>query len=384
MKAVIVTNQVRRYLVGFSTMIEPLKDLGFEVIWAANFKNLVDDPNKIPCRTYQVDFHSNPLHPGNFIAYQQLASLLRNERIDLLHCNTPIGGLLGRLCARQARIHPVIYTAHGFHFFSGAPLLNQIVYKSAERFLARYTDVLVTINEEDFNAARKFRLRKRGRVYKVHGVGVHTNVGVQPGGQEHYRHRLYVREKLAIHRSAIVVVSVGELNRNKNNEVIIRALGKLERNDIYYVLCGEGKLKDDLYRLAKRLGLGERVRFLGYRTDIEDILLMADIFVLPSFREGLSRALMEAMACGLPCVVSAIRGNKDLIDDGEGGILVPPSDVDAFCAAIRLLADDESIRHEMGAHNRRKVLRYSVENVKYEMKAIYETVICTGNNSEKG
>lgn len=105
------------YLVGFSTMIEPLKDLGFEVIWAANFKNLVDDPNKIPCRTYQVDFHSNPLHPGNFIAYQQLASLLRNERIDLLHCNTPIGGLLGRLCARQARIHPVIYTAHGFHFF---------------------------------------------------------------------------------------------------------------------------------------------------------------------------------------------------------------------------------------------------------------------------
>lgn len=250
-----------------------------------------------------------------------------------------------------------------FIFFSGAPLLNQIVYKSAERFLARYTDVLVTINEEDFNAARKFRLRKRGRVYKVHGVGVHTNVGVQPGGQEHYRHRLYVREKLAIHRSAIVVVSVGELNRNKNNEVIIRALGKLERNDIYYVLCGEGKLKDDLYRLAKRLGLGERVRFLGYRTDIEDILLMADIFVLPSFR---------------------IRGNKDLIDDGEGGILVPPSDVDAFCAAIRLLSDDESIRHEMGAHNRREVLRYSVENVKYEMKAIYETVICTGNNSEKG
>ena len=180
-------------------------------------------------------------------------------------------------------------------FFSGAPLLNQIVYKSAERFLARYTDVLVTINEEDFNAARKFRLRKRGRVYKVHGVGVHTNVGVQPGGQEHYRHRLYVREKLAIHRSAIVVVSVGELNRNKNNEVIIRALGKLERNDIYYVLCGEGKLKDDLYRLAKRLGLGERVRFLGYRTDIEDILLMADIFVLPSFREGLSSLLFAPL-----------------------------------------------------------------------------------------
>ena len=171
-------------------------------------------------------------------------------------------------------------------------------------------------------------------MYKVHGVGF-IQMSVFNLRARALQTSTVRQEKLAIHRSAIVVVSVGELNRNKNNEVIIRALGKLERNDIYYVLCGEGKLKDDLYRLAKRLGLGERVRFLGYRTDIEDILLMADIFVLPSFREGLSRALMEAMACGLPCVVSAIRGNKDQLTMEKADIS-SPSDVDAFCAAIRL------------------------------------------------
>lgn len=137
------------------------------------------------------------------------------------------------------------------------------------------------------------------------------------------------RMELNIPLDAFVLISVGELNQNKNNRVVIEALGKLP-DKIYYILCGIGSEKERLAARAEKLGLSDRVLFLGYRTDVYELMGMADVFVLPSYREGLSRSLMEAMACGLPCVVSDIRGNTDLIDDGCGGFAISPDDKKGF------------------------------------------------------
>jgi len=168
LRAVIVTNKVRRYVNGFRSMIEPLMELGYEVIWAANFSQFGEERGKIPCEIYQVDFRSNPLHPSNLRACLQLLRLLRNKPVDLIHCNTPIGGLIGRICARVANVKKVVYTAHGFHFYRGAPLLNITLARWYEEYFARYTDVILTINREDYAAAQGFKPRSGGRSLLIH------------------------------------------------------------------------------------------------------------------------------------------------------------------------------------------------------------------------
>lgn len=368
MRAVVVTNKVRRYTNGFKVMIEPLMELGFEVIWAANFAQLMEERQRIPCETYQVDFMSNPLHPSNITATLQLLSLLRQKRVDLIHCNTPIGGLIGRVCARVTNVQKVVYTAHGFHFYRGAPFVLGTVARWYERYFARHTDVILTINREDYEAARTFSVKSGGKVYLIHGAGIDTEYVscCQPSEK---------RKELGVPESAIMLVSAGELNKNKNYQIVIRALAQLRDESMYYVLCGDGILKPELERLARKLGVAQRVIFAGYRTDVLDILASADIFVMPSFREGLPRSLMEAMVAGLPCVASNIRGAVDLLEDGCGGFLREPTDVTAFAEAIRTLAQDPELRKAFGKRNQNMVKQFDFNNVKAEMKTIYRSLI---------
>jgi glycosyltransferase involved in cell wall biosynthesis len=177
--------------------------------------------------------------------------------------------------------------------------------------------------------------------------------------------------ELNIPLDAFVLISVGELNINKNNQVIISALEQLERNDIYYVLCGVGELEAELGAQADNAGLQDKVHFLGYRNDVKELYEMSDCFVMPSFREGLSRSVMEAMASGLPCVASKIRGNVDLIEEGKGGYLCSPTDVDGFEDAINLLAEDTVTRETMGRNNLITIQKFSTETVVDEIRKIY-------------
>lgn len=365
MHAVIVTNRVKRYVNGFKIMIEPLMELGYEVTWAADFTEFKENIDNIPCNIYQVNFRSNPFNVNNIKAYLQLKKLFEEKEVDLVHCNTPIGGLLGRICAKQAGIKRIIYTAHGFHFYKGSPLISAKIFKLGEQFLARYTDVLITINTEDYNAAKEFNLRNNGKLFLTHGAGIdvdiHTGVNIKQK-----------RMEIGVPLSAIMLFSAGELNRNKNNEVIIRAMAKINNPNIYYVLCGEGKLRFKLERLAKKLGIMERVIFLGFRTDVLDILNISDIFTMTSFREGLPRSLMEAMVAGLPCIVSNIRGNKDLIEQEKGGYLSNPRDLDGFVKSIQHLSDNIQIRKKMGNNNKIKVKEFDIKIVKNELMEIYK------------
>ena len=226
---------------------------------------------------HQIDFARSPFHLlQNHRAYQQLKAVLRADTFACIHCHTPVGGIYGRQAAAAFQI-PVIYTAHGFHFFQGAPLWNWLLFYPVEKYYARKTDVLITINSEDYDrAVRKMHAKQ---VVRIPGVGL------KPGK---YRFascsREEVREALDLPLDAILLISVGELNRNKNHRVIIQAMARLPQLPLYYILCGKGKEAEFLQELAQSLHLSNRVRILGYRQDVCDLLHASDIFCFPSKR----------------------------------------------------------------------------------------------------
>lgn len=333
------------------------------------------ESNEIDKSVYDVHFHKIPIYRKPLSievwkSYKVLNGLLKQNKFDVIHCNTPIGGVLGRICGKKAKVPRIIYTAHGFHFYKGASLINRTLFKWAEMWLARYTDVIITINREDYKAAQKFKLRKNGKVYYVPGVGVDTSLikDTKPKREE-------LVNEIGAENDSVLLISIGELNKNKNNEVIIKALGKLKNPKIHYILCGVGDKKDELHALSKEFGLEENIHFLGYRTDIAELLKSCDIFVMPSYREGLSRSLMEAMSAGLSCVVSEIRGNIDLIEEDKGGYLCKPDDVNGFAESINNIIKDEDLRKRMVRFNIEKVKMFDIENIKKKMQRIYSSII---------
>ena len=242
-----------------------------------------------------------------------MKKLCSKNNYDIVHCHSPIGGMIARFACRRARKKRtrVIYTAHGFHFYKGAPLRNWLIYYTAEKIAANFTDTLITINKEDYNRAKKkFRVNK---VEYVPGVGLDLN----KFKKTIFDKKLKLQE-LNIPQNSFVIMSVGELNKNKNHEVVIRAISEIANPNIHYIICGEGNLEKHLRDLSKLLGIEKQVHLLGFRKDIHVIHKVSDLFVFPSLREGLSVALMEAMGSGLPIVCSEIRGNIDLVQEKQG------------------------------------------------------------------
>ena len=310
MKVLYVATVVKTHIMEFHIpYLKMLKKMGWETAVAA--RNDYDDPADcvIPyCDTYyNIPFERNPFKPGNIKAYRQLKKVIDEGNYDIIHCHTPVGAMLTRLAAGDARKKgsKVFYTAHGFHFYKGASLINWLLFYPGERILARKTDVLITITHEDYKRAQSF---KAGAVKYIPGIGVDLD-RFKKGSPEK---AAALRAELGIPQEAVVFLSVGEVNANKNHKVVIQALPSFP--DAWYVLCGRGPLIDEHRKLAEDLGVSDRVIMPGYRTDVVDFYSMADIFVFPSFREGLPVALMEAMAIGLVCVASRNRGTDDLLD----------------------------------------------------------------------
>jgi len=259
----------------------------------------------------------------------------------------------------------MIYTAHGFHFFEGAPLRNWFLYYPLEWISAFGTDVLITINKEDYRRAKRFHA---GTAKYVPGVGVDVErFGVRPADSS------VIRRDLGLSENSFTVLSVGELNDNKNHKTIIKAISLLKAPSVRYLLCGDGPGRLDLERLAQDLGIADRVKFLGYRRDIPELLAAADVFCHASFREGLPLSLMEAMAAGKAIVASRIRGAVDLIIPDIGGILIEEADDSvAFASALDSLAANTNITRQMGRHNAESVRSFSAANVISFMKRVYE------------
>ena len=274
--------------------------------------------------------------------------------------------MLARMAARKMKTPIVIYEAHGFLFFKGAPLINRTVYKFQEHLMSRWTDVLVTINDEDYRAAKKMKLRKGGKLFMIHGAGVEV-------GQSRECDRAAKRAEIGLPENAVAIVSAGILNKNKNNHVVIESLALLENKDVYYVICGEGDEEGALRALAQKNGVSDRVLFLGFRTDMKQIMLACDIFAMPSFREGVPRALLEAMDLGLPCIGTRTRGIRELI--GNDDLLCSPTSAKEYAKAIEFVINSPDGCRSIIERNVEEAKLYSKERVRAEYAAIYEEVL---------
>ncbi|MFC2679879.1 glycosyltransferase family 4 protein [Limosilactobacillus vaginalis] len=330
----------------------------------ANENEWEHDCKKYGVITHHIDFDRDPFSCRNIAALSQLTRLMKKEKFDIVHCNTPVGGVLGRIAAKRAGCKYVIYEAHGFHFWKGGPIKNWILYYPIERFMAYYTDVILTINQEDFLASKKFKLRKGGYLKKIHGVGVELN------HKDKDKRSLNIRRELNIRDNDKIFISVGELNKNKNHSLAIKAFAEANIPNSFFVICGEGPLRGNLMELAKNMGVGERVKILGFREDVLDILQESDVFVFPSYREGLSASLMEAMASGLTCVASKIRGNVDLLG-GHSNLLFNPNDESEL---VRALIKSVTSCKQEGKINKKIVQQYSIERVIGELKQVYRGI----------
>ncbi len=346
-------------------------DMGYDVYLGVNRNKPEELECELPVKLYdQHTYRSLTAFSDNRIAYKNLCKVMKDGNVKAVHCNTPIGGMVGRLCGRKYKAEKVIYTAHGFHFYKGAPFFNRTVLKWAEKIMAHWTDAIITMNREDYEAAKNFKLRKGGKVYLVHGVGVEL---ADYEGLSALRAEK--RSELGLADTDIALISMGDLVARKNYGAAIRAVAKAENKDLHYFICGKGPELETLENLAKELGVGSQIHFLGFRTDVKELLAAADIFLFTTRQEGMPRSMMEAMASGLPCVASKIRGNVDLIQDGVGGYLRAPDDVDGFAEAIAAIACDDALRAKMRENNLETIKDYDVSVVEKEIREIYREVL---------
>ena len=346
--------------------VKILQQMGFTVHYAANMKepHYISDEEKIRAMgvvTHHVEIARSPfLFRENRTALKQIIEIIQENQIRAIHCHTPVGGVLGRLAGTFCRgVRPVVvYTAHGFHFYRGAPLVNQLVYYPVERFLAHYTDILVVINEEDYRNARKFWLKRGGHVYKIPGVGLDSK-RFRPLSYEECRIQ---RERLGIKPEEFFFLSVGELNDNKNHRVVLEALARMKArgkdiSKIRYGICGDGFYWERLEQWISEMGLSDTVTLYGHCSNVHEMIGCADAMVFPSKREGLGMAGLEALAMGVPVIASDNRGTREYMEHRKNGFVCQFDDTDGFIRGM------EAIRHQSEERKRRMRAR-CIESVK--------------------
>ena len=369
--ATVVKTHIMEFHIPYLKM---LKDMGWETAVAA--RNDYEDPAdcRIPyCDAYfDIRFERIPWKKANIRAYRELKKIIDDGAYDIVHCHTPVGAMIARLAAADARKRgtKVIYTAHGFHFFKGAPLVNWLMYYPVEWLLAHLTDVLVTINKEDYAFARK-KIRAK-RIEYIPGVGIDT-----ARFHGHVVDRSAKRRELGFGEDDFLILTVAEMTKNKNHSTVLKALALLkdrpEFGKMKYLICGRGEQWAALEAEAKQLGVEDHVIFLGYRQDVPELCCCSDMFAFMSFREGMPVALMEAMSCGLPTVCSKIRGNTDLIDDGVNGLFVENTPQGVAEGILKLYRDPE-LQARLGGAAAEKVAQFDAKNVHEKMKEIYLSV----------
>lgn len=351
-----------------------LQKMGYEVHYASNFNRPVYefDGDLFRKRGIVVHHFSIEKSPArlfkNIKAFGELKELLCRERFDLIHCHNPMGGVLGRLAGfLYAPDAVMVYTAHGFHFYRNAPWKNWILFYPVERILSRLTDFLIAINEEDYERAKKFPIRKGGSVWKIPGVGLDAE-RFSPKWQS----RRERKSDLGFPPDCFLILSAGELNRNKNHRAVIRAIHRLNDPDLCYGICGRGVEKERLEKLIARKGLTGRVKLLGYRKDIQEILPAADCFAFPSRREGFGMAAVEAMSCGIGLITSDCRGTREYMEDGVTGIVCGRNCTKSYMDAIRRMKDDPLFREKTGRENRKRAMSFSLKETGNVMRQVYQ------------
>ena len=367
MKKVLFSATVDEHILSFHIpYIKWFKEQGYEVHVASKGKFKIPYVDK----KYNIPFSRSPLKVSNFKAYVQLSNVIVENNYNLIHCHTPIGATVTRLASQKARSKgtKILYTAHGFHFFKGAPLRNWLLYYPVEKWLSRYTDCLITINEEDYNIAisKKFKAKE---IKMVHGVGVDLN----KFESQTIEKKIQIRKEYGYKEDDFILFYAAELNYNKHQDLLIDVVNILKDKipNIKLLLAGRGTLENKYKEQVKQLGVGNNIEFLGYCSDIPNLLMLSDIAVASSRREGLPVNVMEAMATGLPLIVTDVRGHRDLVNNDENGYVVGINDVEDFAKSIERLYEDDELRNKFGRKGLELAQKYSLESVLKEMELIY-------------
>lgn len=371
-KKVLLTATVQSHIAQFHRpLAEVLHEHGYELHVAA--RNNLGEKNGLSLdfadKVFDVPFSRSPKSPDNVKAYFQLKKILAADTYEVVHCNTPMGGIVTRLAAVKARKQGtrVFYTAHGFHFYKGASKKNWLVFYPVEKIMAGSCDTLITITKEDRRlAGQKFHTN----VEHIHGVGVYTERYHAVSDAE----KLQMRSKERLKDSDFVILCTGELNQNKNQKALIKAAAELKESipGLKILLAGNGPLEQELRMQIRELGVEDAVRLLGYRTDLEKVTPAADLIVSCSYREGLPLNILEAMLCRKPVVASVNRGHRELVRTGYNGYLVPPDSPAKYAEAIKKIYSSRKLAEQLGENGFRMAQPYTAASVKKELSRIYQ------------
>ncbi|MDO4967213.1 MAG: glycosyltransferase family 4 protein [Candidatus Saccharibacteria bacterium] len=344
------------------------KDKKYEVHVATD----TDKPIKYCDKKIKISIARSPFKLKNLKAIKELKQVINTEKYDIIHCHTPMGGVVARLAARKARKNGtrVIYTAHGFHFYKGAPLKNWLLFYPVEKYLAKYTDTLITINDEDYNRAKK--KFSCNRVYKIHGIGVDEN---KFKGKLTKTQKKTLRKKLGLNENDFVITYVAELIHRKNQAMAIEYMRLLKCRGVGYIkllLIGKDSYDGKYQKLVDKLDLNNEVKFLGFRKDVGKIMQISDLEIGTSRQEGLGLHLAEAMLLNIPVIATVDRGHKELIKNNYNGFLVKQNDGRELAADIAILINNDKLGKKIAANGKKTVKKFLLSNVIKEMVEIYE------------
>ena len=373
MKKVLFVATVQSHIMNFHIPYLKLwQNKGYEVHVATNMDvKKYDNTEKIISNVVwnNIDFNRNPFSKNSFGALNQLVNLMNKNRYELVHVHTPVGGILGRLAAKITNTKNVVYTAHGFHFYTGAPIKNRLIYYPIEKFMARYTDALITMNEEDYCIAKnKFRTRVKGNVFKINGIGVDLDKYNISDIKD-----IEFKQSLGLNTDDFVITVVAELIKRKNHIQLIRSMENIVKiyPDIKVLIVGDGVLDEYLKNEVKIRNLDNNIIFCGFRKDVEKILNITDVVGLFSYQEGLPKNIMEAMVAGKSIICTNVRGNNDLIENNINGILVEVNNDYNVESAIKYIYENLELRRLMSKNNKKKIKKYDTKKVIADVEIIY-------------
>lgn len=357
-----VTSHINSFHISYLKMF---KENGYEVHVASYGNEKIEYCNK----HFNIPFQRNPFKRENIKAYKKLKDIIETNNYEIIHCHTPVGGVLTRLAARKTRKTEakVFYTAHGFHFYKGAPILNWLIYYPIEKWLSKYTDCLITINKEDYNIAKR-KFKKCKHIELVHGVGLDTKRFDEEFSNTEIDE---LKKKIGIKKDSIVLTYVAELNKNKNQILLIKTMEELVKENKKYllILVGDGTSKQELEKYVKEHKLEHYIKFLGRRNDVPAILKLTNIYVASSLREGLPVNVLEAMYVGLPIVATDNRGHRELIKDNQNGYIA--NDVDNMKNRIEKITTSEKILKKVESNSMVVNQNYTADIILEKMKKIY-------------
>lgn len=356
--------------------IKYLIDQGYHVDVATNITDQISQELvEYEVEVFQIDFQRNPLSLKNKKAYDEIKKLQLKNKYDIVHVHTPVASFVTRLALRKEKNLNIVYTCHGFHFYKGSSIFNWLIFYPLEKLAAKWTDRLITINSEDFEIARKFKLRNNGQVSKMNGVGIEKEKYVI----ENFNKSEY-RKKLGLKDDDFVILVLAELNKNKNHIQLIKAMNLLKDKypNIKAIFAGTGPLEDEIKKQIKENGLEGKISLLGWRNDVKELINLSDVVGLFSQREGLGKCLLEAMICGKSVIATNTRGPRELIQQNKSGYLFDIDDIETTAKSIESIYRDIELRNMFETKGLDTANKYLLDNVLIQLSDVYEDVQLMG------